>query len=91
MTELPAGLFSGLSELTDLDVSGNELTSLPAGVFSGLSKLEVLKLGVNQLTSTSLPDGVFSGLTGLIKLFPKRSCLTATPTTAAPTPPCCSR
>ena len=50
MTELPAGLFSGLSELRAINLSGNELTSLPVGVFSGLSKLTSLQLGFNQLT-----------------------------------------
>ena len=40
MTELSAGLFSGLSALQYLALSSNDFSSLPARVFSGLSKLD---------------------------------------------------
>ena len=57
LTELPQGLFSGLSSLEVLNVSGNMLTELPQGLFSGLSSLEVLNVSGNMLTE--LPDGIF--------------------------------
>ena len=58
-----ANLFSGLSNLQDLDLYYNSLGQLPAEVwanlFSGLSNLQKLNLGVNKLSE--LPAEVFSG------------------------------
>ena len=45
------GAFTGLTELTNLDLSNNKITSLPDGVFSDLQKLEVLELGGNPLVN----------------------------------------
>ena len=45
------GAFTGLTELTKLDLSNNKITSLPDGVFSDLQKLEVLELGGNPLVN----------------------------------------
>ena len=66
LTELPAGVFSGLSNLEELNLSENELTELPAGVFSGLSNLEELHLRFNELTE--LPISIFSDLDSLKEL-----------------------
>ena len=63
ITALREGDFLGLSGLTELDLSANELTELPAGVFSGLSNLVNLPLFDNRLTE--LPAGAFSGLSNL--------------------------
>ncbi len=60
ITQLRAGDFRGLSQLTSLQLAGNALTTLPDGVFSGLDELETLWLANNELTT--LPEGVFSGL-----------------------------
>ncbi len=66
LSNLPAGVFSGLSSLKKLDLYRNQLSNLPAGVFSGLSSLMGLYLYRNQLSI--LPAGVFSGLSSLKKL-----------------------
>ncbi len=63
---LQPGDFSGLTALTDLTLSGNELSLLPAGAFSGLTALTDLTLSDNELSS--LPAGAFSGLTALTDL-----------------------
>ena len=63
LEELPAGLFSGLTALTWLDLEGNDLEELRAGVFNGLTSLTRLNLHDNDLEELGV--GVFSGLTGL--------------------------
>ena len=60
---LKAGDFSGLGNLRQLTLSGNQLSTLPATVFSGLDNLVELRLGDNRLTT--LPATVFSGLVNL--------------------------
>ena len=57
LTMLPGGIFSGLNNLTRLDLDENQLTTLPADIFRGLSRLQRLNLSENQLTT--LPVGVF--------------------------------
>ncbi len=63
LTTLRTGDFGGLSAMTSLNLSENELTQLPEGVFPGLSSLEGLWIEKNQLTS--LPEGVFADLSSL--------------------------
>lgn len=63
LTTLRAGDFGGLSVMTFLDLSENELTQLPEGVFADLSSLDFLRLNDNQLTE--LPAGAFAGLSRL--------------------------
>ena len=58
--------FSGLTGMTALDLSRNQLTTLPAGVFSGLTSLRRLQLENNRLRT--LPAGVFDGLAMLFEL-----------------------
>eukprot|EP00960_Hanusia_phi_P004388 128509-Hanusia_phi.AAC.1 len=60
LAELPAGVFSGLSNLQHLDLAQNQLATLPAGVFSSVSSLRDLYLSSNKLAE--LPAGVFTGL-----------------------------
>ena len=66
LTSLPAGLFTGLTALEDLNLSYNALSSLPAGIFDGLTELDTLRLNHNALTS--LPANVFQDLTTLTVL-----------------------
>ena len=56
ITELAAGDFAGLTQLTVLVLGRNELTSLPAGIFSGMTRLTWVDLSGNRLTS--LPPGL---------------------------------
>ena len=77
ITALREGDFLGLSGLTELDLSANELTELPAGVFSGLSNLVNLPLFDNRLTE--LPAGAFSGLSSLWNIGLDRNRLTELP------------
>ncbi len=74
-SNLKSGDFAGLTGLTTLNLSGNEITTLPADIFSGLSALESLSLGINQLTT--LPSGIFSGLRSLTSLNLSRNSLPA--------------
>ena len=57
MTTLPAGIFDGLTALTELDLSFNGLTTLPDGIFDGLTALTTLHLSLN--TVDPLPLTVF--------------------------------
>ena len=64
---LRPGDFTGLANVTALDLGGNELASLPAGVFAGLDDtLTRLDLSDNDLVS--LLAGLFGPLTGLTAL-----------------------
>ena len=65
-SNLKSGDFAGLTGLTSLNLSNNEITTLPADIFSGLSALTTLRLDDNQLSS--LPTGGFAGLTSLTTL-----------------------
>ena len=65
LTSLPAALFDGLSGLTTLDLSGNQL-GLAAGTFAGLTSLATLDLSGNELTG--LPAGVFAEVSTLTTL-----------------------
>ena len=65
ITALQVGDFNGLTGLTTLYVSGEQLSSVPAGVFDELISLEILFLTGNF---SSLPDGIFDGLTSLTTL-----------------------
>ncbi len=63
---LPAGVFDGLSTLSELYLQSNNLTTLTTVVFNDLTALERLDLGDNDLTT--LPAGVFGSLTRLTEL-----------------------
>ena len=63
ISSLQAHEFNGLTGLTRLSLSHNNLSELPEGIFNGLINLEVLYLGDNDLNS--LPEGVFGGLDSL--------------------------
>ena len=64
---LPAGVFDGLTNLTDLGLGKNHLGGLESGQFSNLPGLEILGLNGNRLTA--LEPGVFHGLLELETLF----------------------
>ena len=69
--------FSGLSALSVLNLSYNELTSLPSDVFDGLASLQQLNLERNALNH--LPAEVFRGLTALQMLDLWQNQLTTLP------------
>ena len=76
---LRPGDFTGLANVTALDLGGNELASLPAGVFAGLDDtLTSLDLSDNDLVSLSA--GLFGPLTGLTTLDLSDNGLAALPT-----------
>ena len=49
--QLPGGVFRGLSNLFELDLSANHLTALQAGIFSGLQSIRKVDLSSNRLSS----------------------------------------
>ena len=51
LTSLPAGVFSGLSSLTELYLLNNQLTSLPAEFFNSSGSLTTLNLYGNSSAS----------------------------------------
>ena len=63
---LPLGVFQGLTALTWLDLSGNELRDFYAEVFNGLSYLRVLLISQNKLAS--LNEDIFQNLTSLVTI-----------------------
>ena len=63
ITTLKAGDFDGLTGLTSLDLSENQLSTLPEGIFDDLTALTLLKLHDNQLST--LPADIFDALTKL--------------------------
>ena len=75
IASIEAGAFSGLTNLTYLDLYNNQLTSLEPGTFSGLGNLTELNLGGNQLSTIEVGD--FSGLTNLTTLSLYRNQLTS--------------
>ncbi|CAN0447432.1 unnamed protein product, partial [Ectocarpus sp. 12 AP-2014] len=77
LTTLPVGIFSGLDNLLDLDLSYNALETLPAGVFSGLSALT--KLEIHWSSLEALPEGLFYGMTSMETLIVSSSKLTSLP------------
>jgi len=66
LTDLPPGLFVGLSNLQDIVMSGANLTSLPSELLRGLTKLEGLEFQGNPISS--LPFDIFRGLSQLTRL-----------------------
>ena len=61
------GAFASLTQLVDLDLSGNLLTSVRADIFQGLGGLEKLSLSNNNVTS--LQSGVFNFTTSITMLM----------------------
>ncbi|PKN03127.1 hypothetical protein CVU75_03840 [Candidatus Dependentiae bacterium HGW-Dependentiae-1] len=67
LTEIPAGIFSGMHNLKELVLYNNQLRSIAPNAFTGLSNLKVLKLNGNKLEG--LPETVFGGLSSLETLW----------------------
>ena len=68
---------ANLASITNLSLSGQDLTALAAGDFAGLTSLGTLSLTNTALTT--LPGGVFDGLTSLENLYLTNTALTALP------------
>ena len=66
ITSLKAGDFAGLTAVTDIALTDNQLGTLPGNLFSELTSLTQLILDSNQLTS--LPADAFSGLTAVTRI-----------------------
>ena len=47
ISELPAGMFSGMTQLRQVFLNENEIVNLPAGLFEGVTTLDMLQLGSN--------------------------------------------
>ncbi|MDR1712319.1 MAG: leucine-rich repeat domain-containing protein [Propionibacteriaceae bacterium] len=58
---IPAGYFSGMTQLVELRLANNELEQIPA--FGSLPNLKYLYLNNNHLGT--VPGGIFQGLSGL--------------------------
>ena len=67
MDNLNTNVFSDLSRLVFLSLSGNNLKTITADVFSSLSNLEILDLSDNDFDN--LPQGVFASLSHLRVLY----------------------
>ena len=77
VTNLPAGLFDGLSKVYSLSLSNSWIQTLPTGIFDDLTNLKFLILSDNLLSS--LPSGVFRNQTNLRTLFLQRNQLNSLP------------
>ncbi|MYB04785.1 MAG: leucine-rich repeat protein [Gemmatimonadetes bacterium] len=63
LTELPSGIFAGLSNLERLSLFQHSLTQLPVGIFEDLRSLRSLDLSFNNFSH--LPADMFAGLVAL--------------------------
>lgn len=77
LTELPAGLFRGLSRLHTLGLANAVLSRLPEGIFDPLPNLAVLWLDSNRLTV--LPGGLFRAQRNLTQIWMSNNRLTELP------------
>ena len=78
VTELPDGIFNGLSSVEDLLIESNEsLSELPDGAFDDLTRLRNLSLNNNELTE--IPDGAFDNLAKIERLDLGKNALTSLP------------
>ena len=74
ITSIVNGAFTGLTNLTELVLSRNQITTLDAGVFLDLQSLQMLQLHRNSITS--IVKGAFTGLTNLKTLHLSRNHIT---------------
>ncbi|XP_037551190.1 leucine-rich repeat and immunoglobulin-like domain-containing nogo receptor-interacting protein 2b [Nematolebias whitei] len=77
---VPAGVLTGLTNLTHIDLSHNRLVVLLDHAFQDLHRLMSLEVGDNELVFIS--QRAFTGLLGLQSLTLERSNLTVIPTDA---------
>ncbi|XP_065222753.1 protein toll-like [Planococcus citri] len=66
LKSLPSGIFEQLKQLTNLNLSENNLSSVDGNIFKSMPKLKELYLHNNKLVD--LPGSAFSNLTELTKL-----------------------
>jgi len=67
ITSLPVGVFSGLSQLTELYLDSNKLTQLSTNVFGDLSSLQTLSMQSNQISN--IEAWALNGLSSLYTLY----------------------
>ena len=77
LTELPAGLFDGLTALQRLHLQRNHLVQLPPSPFGGLYALRRLDLSHNSFSQ--IPEPLFRGLSKLEVLWLDHNNLTRLP------------
>ena len=77
ISDLPPGVFHGLSNLRHLSLAGNDLSTLRPGIFDDLSALSSLLLNSNRITE--LPPGAFRGLSDLAELNLRSNALRVLP------------
>ena len=78
ITALQSGDFAGLTGMTELDLSDNNIDTLPTNIFNDLTALETLFFFSNRGLLT-LPTGIFAGLTALTELSLISNSFTALP------------
>ena len=78
ITALQSGDFAGLTGMTELDLSDNNIDTLPTNIFNDLTALERLFFFSNSGLLT-LPTGIFAGLTALTELSLISNSFTALP------------
>ena len=54
ITDIKAGVFSNLTQSTELWIRLNRLTKIRKGMFDGLESLEKLNLGYNRITTIEM-------------------------------------
>ena len=69
LASLPANIFSGPTDLLDLNLYGNQFTTLPATLFNGLTKLQTLDLHSNWLSILPTPTPSAAGTTNYTGLL----------------------
>ena len=77
LSELPSGIFDGLTTLYGLNLGNNDFSALPEGIFDGLTALTSLELDSNDLSV--LPAGIFDELTALERFYLNDNLLTTLP------------
>jgi len=77
ITDIPEGMFSAFTNLSELKLFGNRLTRIPSRTFHGLSKLITLSFSHNRLTN--VPNDLFDGLSKLIHLYMGHNQITSIP------------
>lgn len=77
ISQLPEGLLSSLTKLTNITLSRNNFTAYPSGGPAQFTNSYSINTEHNQIDK--IPYGIFSRAKNLTKLNMKENCLTALP------------